>query len=449
MTKDFSKAYLVWVLFVFTVASTLSIIDRQIINVMIGPIKRDLGGISDTQVSLIMGFAFAFFYTLMTFPAGRLSDRFHRIRIMSAGIAAWSFMTMLCGLAHQYWQLFLARMGVGVGEATLGPASNSALADYFSPAQLPIAIGVVAAAPFIGQGLANIAGGPLIDYLESTPNYVAPIIGEVFSWQMVLIIVGAPGLLVALLMLGLTEPQRKNKQRTDGQAVPLTEVWTFILERRTFFFLVFLGYLCLATQGWSLFSWIVEFYVRNHGWTRTEIGLSYGSIAMIVGIAGSIAGGFLASLYIRKGRADGTLRVVWLSTLILLPLATGLTLTSDAHLGLGLLIPVTFCMSMPPGLIIATLQTISPNELRGQMVAFYLIAVNFLSYSFAPSLPAILSDFVFESELALGQSISTLAVFNYTIARICLGLSLKYYRDAINKTGAWQHTASKKGSSHD
>ena len=449
MTKDFSKAYLVWVLFVFTVASTLSIIDRQIINVMIGPIKRDLGGISDTQVSLIMGFAFAFFYTLMTFPAGRLSDRFHRIRIMSAGIAAWSFMTMLCGLAHQYWQLFLARMGVGVGEATLGPASNSALADYFSPAQLPIAIGVVAAAPFIGQGLANIAGGPLIDYLESTPNYVAPIIGEVFSWQMVLIIVGAPGLLVALLMWGLTEPQRKNKQRTDGQAVPLTEVWTFILERRTFFFLVFLGYLCLATQGWSLFSWIVEFYVRNHGWTRTEIGLSYGSIAMIVGIAGSIAGGFLASLYIRKGRADGTLRVVWLSTLILLPLATGLTLTRDAHLGLGLLIPVTFCMSMPPGLIIATLQTISPNELRGQMVAFYLIAVNFLSYSFAPSLPAILSDFVFESELALGQSISTLAVFNYTIASICLGLSLKYYRDAINKTGAWQHTASKKGSSHD
>jgi len=449
MTKDFSKAYLVWVLFVFTVASTLSIIDRQIINVMIGPIKRDLGGISDTQVSLIMGFAFAFFYTLMTFPAGRLSDRFHRIRIMSAGIAAWSFMTMLCGLAHQYWQLFLARMGVGVGEATLGPASNSALADYFSPAQLPIAIGVVAAAPFIGQGLANIAGGPLIDYLESTPNYVAPLIGEVFSWQMVLIIVGAPGLFVALMMWGLTEPQRKNKQRTDGQAVPLTEVWAFILERRTFFFLVFLGYLCLATQGWSLFSWIVEFYVRNHGWTRTEIGLSYGSIAMIVGIAGSIAGGFFASLYIRKGREDGTLRVVWLSTLILLPLATGLTLTSDPHMGLGLLIPVTFCMAMPPGLIIATLQTIAPNELRGQMVAFYLIAVNFLSYSFAPSLPAILSDFVFQSELALGRSISTLAVINYTIASICLGLSLKYYRDAINKTGAWQHSASKRGSSHD
>ena len=439
MGRDFSKAYLVWVLFVFTLASTLSIIDRQIINVMIGPIKRDLGGISDTQVSLIMGFAFALFYTLMTFPAGRLSDRFHRIKIMSVGIAAWSFMTMLCGLASQYWQLFLARMGVGVGEATLGPASNSALADYFSPAQLPIAVGIVAAAPFIGQGLANIAGGPLIDYLEATPNYVLPVVGELFSWQMVLIIVGAPGLFVALLMWWLIEPERKNKVRSDDQSVPLSQVWAFINERRMFFFLVFLGYLCLATQGWSLFSWLVEFYVRNHGWTRTEIGLSYGTIAMVVGIAGSIAGGVIASVYIKRGKTDATLRVVWLSTLILFPMAAFLTLTEDAYLALWMLIPVTFCMSMPPGLIIATLQTIAPNELRGQMVAFYLIAVNFLSYSFAPSLPALLSDFVFGSELALGKSISTLAVINYSIAGVCLGLSLKYYRRAVDMTKAWQN----------
>ena len=256
---------------------------------------------------------------------------------------------------------------------------------------------------------------------------------------MVLIIVGAPGLFVALLMWWLIEPERKNKVRSDDQSVPLSQVWAFINERRMFFFLVFLGYLCLATQGWSLFSWLVEFYVRNHGWTRTEIGLSYGTIAMVVGIAGSIAGGVIASVYIRRGKTDATLRVVWLSTLILLPMAAFLTLTEDAYLALWMLIPVTFCMSMPPGLIIATLQTIAPNELRGQMVAFYLIAVNFLSYSFAPSLPALLSDFVFGSELALGKSISTLAVINYSIAGVCLGLSLKYYRRAVDMTKAWQN----------
>jgi len=404
---------------------------------MVGPIKRDLGGISDTQVSLIMGFAFALFYTLMTYPAGRITDRYNRKNLMTAGIAGWSFMTMLCGAANQYWQLFLARMGVGVGEATLGPASNSALADYFPPERLPIAIGIVASAPFIGQGLANIAGGPLIDYLEATPNYVMPVLGEIYSWQMVLMIVGAPGLLIALAVWFLIEPERKNKQREDSNSVPLSEVWDFILTRKHFFFFVFLGYLCLATQGWSLFSWLVEYFVRNHGWSRTEIGLSYGSIALTLGIAGSVAGGLFASRMIRRGTLDATLRVVLYSTIALFPLAAFLTIVPNPYLALAMLVPVTFCMAMPPGLIIATLQTVSPNELRGQMVAFYLIAVNFLSYSFAPSLPAVISDFVFETEQGLGQAISLLAVINYSIAIVCIGLSLRYFRDAIAKAKVW------------
>ena len=404
---------------------------------MVGPIKRDLGGISDTQVSLIMGFAFALFYTLMTYPAGRITDRYNRKNLMTAGIAGWSFMTMLCGAANQYWQLFLARMGVGVGEATLGPASNSALADYFPPERLPIAIGIVASAPFIGQGLANIAGGPLIDYLEATPNYVVPVLGEIYSWQMVLMIVGAPGLLIALAVWFLIEPERKNKQREDSNSVPLSEVWDFILTRKHFFFFVFLGYLCLATQGWSLFSWLVEYFVRNHGWSRTEIGLSYGSIALTLGIAGSVAGGLFASRMIRRGTLDATLRVVLYSTIALFPLAAFLTIVPNPYLALAMLVPVTFCMAMPPGLIIATLQAVSPNELRGQMVAFYLIAVNFLSYSFAPSLPAVISDFVFETEQGLGQAISLLAVINYSIAIVCIGLSLRYFRDAIAKAKVW------------
>ena len=404
---------------------------------MVGPIKRDLGGISDTQVSLIMGFAFALFYTLMTYPAGRITDRYNRKNLMTAGIAGWSFMTVLCGAANQYWQLFLARMGVGVGEATLGPASNSALADYFPPERLPIAIGIVASAPFIGQGLANIAGGPLIDYLEATPNYVVPVLGEIYSWQMVLMIVGAPGLLIALAVWFLIEPERKNKQREDSNSVPLSEVWDFILTRKHFFFFVFLGYLCLATQGWSLFSWLVEYFVRNHGWSRTEIGLSYGSIALTLGIAGSVAGGLFASRMIRRGTLDATLRVVLYSTIALFPLAAFLTIVPNPYLALAMLVPVTFCMAMPPGLIIATLQTVSPNELRGQMVAFYLIAVNFLSYSFAPSLPAVISDFVFETEQGLGQAISLLAVINYSIAIVCIGLSLRYFRDAIAKAKVW------------
>jgi len=135
---------------------------------------------------------------------------------------------------------------------------------------------------------------------------------------------------------------------------------------------------------------------------------------------------------------DATIRIVLYGTLVLLPTATALTLVPDPWVAVVLLVPVTFCMSMPPGLIMATLQAIAPNELRGQMVAFYLIAVNFLAYTFAPSLPALLSDFVFGSELALGKSISALAVVNYSIASICLLLCLRHYRRALEHARAWQ-----------
>lgn len=431
----YSERYLWYVVGILTIASTLSFIDRQILNVMIGPVKRDLGGISDTQVSLIMGLAFALFYNFLSYPAGRISDRYNRRNLMVAGVAGWSLMTALCGAAGQYWQLFLARMGVGVGEATLGPAANSTLADLFTPERLPFAIGIVSAAPFIGQGLANIVGGPLIDYLEATPNVHLPLLGEVYSWQMVFIIVGLPGLLVAAALLTTREPTRRGRDVADNESVPFRDVWRFVRERKHFFFLVFAAYLGLSTQGFSLFSWLVEYYVRNHGWTRTQIGLTYGSIAMIVGIIGSVWSGYYAGKLIARRTADATLRLVLYGTVLLLPLATALTLVEDPVVGIWLLIPVTFLMAMPPGLIMTTLQAISPNELRGQMIAFYLISVSFLSYTFAPSLPALVSDYFFQSELALGKSISALAVINYTIAIGCLAASLRYYRQALAQRG--------------
>lgn len=432
-----SERYRWYVVAILTIASTLSFIDRQILNLMIGPVKRDLGGLSDFEVSLIMGLAFASVYNLLSYPAGRLADSKNRRNLMAAGVATWSVMTALCGMTHTYIQLFLARMGVGVGEATLVPAANSTLSDYFSPAHLPIAIGFVAAAPFIGQGLANIIGGPLIDYLESAPNAVLPVIGEVYSWQLVFLIVGLPGLIVAALFMTVREPKRRGLARDDGRSVPFKEVWAFVRTRKVFFLLIFTGYLGLSIQGFALFSWLVEFFVRNHGWTKTEIGLTYGFIALFVGITGSIFAGILASVLIRRGIQDATLRIVFYCTLLLGPLAVILTLLPSGGMAVALLIPVTFLMALPSGLIITTLQAIAPNELRGQAVAFYLISVNFLAYSFAPTLPAILSDFVFQDEGSLGYSISILAVFNYGVAAVTIGLGLKYYRVALDKARAW------------
>jgi MFS family permease len=411
-----------YVVFLLTIASTLSFIDRQILNVMIGPIKRDLGGLSDTEISLIIGLAFSAVYSLTTLPLARIADRYSRRNVIAAGIFSWSLMTSLAGMANSFWTLFAARMGVGVGEASLGPATQSILADYFEQHRLPLAYGIVAAAPFVGTGLANIIGGPLIDYLEARPLIVVPVFGEMYSWQTVLVVVGLPGILLTLLMFTINEPKREGASASRTEGYSYRELWQFCLSRRKYLTYHFIGYLCLSIQGFAFLTWIVEFFVRIHGWTRTEIGLTYGSIALIVGIMGSIGAGYYAGYWLAKGRADAPMRLAFYGTIGLGPLAVIMPLVSSDWLAIAIIIPITFFMAMPPGLSNAALQAISPNRLRGQMIAVYLICVSFLSYLFAPLIIGLMNDYVFGREDAIGWSLSLLALVNYAIAAVCLYL---------------------------
>ncbi len=416
-----------------TLASTLSFIDRQILNVMIGPIKRDLGGLTDTEISLIIGLAFSAIYALSTLPLARIADRYNRRNLIAAGIFSWSLMTALAGLASTYWNLFLARMGVGVGEATLGPASTSLIADRFEVDRLPLVFGIVGAAPFIGTGLANIVGGPLIDWLEAQPNFIVPVLGELFSWQVVLISVGLPGVLLAALMFTIAEPLRLGVSAGQERGYSLREVWSFVHSRGRYLTFHFLGYLCLSIQGFAFMTWVVEFFVRKHDWSKTEIGLTYGLIALVVGVLGSVWAGYFAGRMLGRGGKDAPMRVAMWCTLGLGPVAITLPLLDSGIVAAVLLVPVTFFMAMPSGLSNAALQAIAPNRMRGQLIAFYLICVSFLSYLFAPLIIGVMNDYVFGREDAIDLSLASLAIVNYTVAAICLALSLRPLREALQR----------------
>ncbi|MEM1434437.1 MAG: MFS transporter [Pseudomonadota bacterium] len=428
----FTEAYLWYAVIVLTLASTLSFIDRQILNVMIGPIKRDLGGLTDTQISLIIGLAFSLVYSLSTFPLGRYADRGNRRNLIAAGIFSWSAMTALAGLANSFWQLFAARMGVGVGEASLGPATTSMLPDYFEAERLPLAFGVVATAPFIGTGLASFVGGPLIDYLEAQPSLTLPLLGTVYSWQFVLVSVGLPGVLLAALMFTLVEPERRGAV-SGGAGYSYRELATFVRQRGRYLTLHFIAYLCLSLQGFAFLTWVVELFVRKYEWSRTEIGLTYGTIAMSCGIIGSVCAGWVAGRLLGSGRADAPMRVVLWGTLTLAPIAVVMPLLPDGRIAAALLVPITLCMAMPTGLSNAALQSIAPNQLRGQLIALYLICVSFLSYLFAPLIIGLMNDYVFGREDAIDLSIAVLAAVNYTVAGVCLALSLKPLRLAVQQ----------------
>lgn len=202
--------YAWYVVCVLTVAYLLSFLDRQILALLVGPIRQDLD-ISDTQVSLLGNLAFGIFYTLLGLPLGRAADRFSRRGIIAAGVATWCLMTAACGLARNFVQLFLARVGVGVGEAALNPAALSMISDYFPRRTRGRALTFYNMGVSLGVGVALIFGGQVIAWVAAAPPVELPGIGVLRAWQTVFILVGLPGLLIALLMLTVREPVRRDR----------------------------------------------------------------------------------------------------------------------------------------------------------------------------------------------------------------------------------------------
>ena len=195
---------------VLMLAFVLAFIDRQIVALLVGPIQQDLE-ISDFEVSLLGGFAFIFFYTFLGIPIGRLVDRSNRKRLIAIGVFLWSCMTVLCGFARSFMQLFLARVGVGVGEATLSPAALSILSDYFPPHRLGFAVSVYLSGAAIGTGLAFLLGGAALDFFAAFSLAGVPLLGDLETWQLAFVVVGAPGVIFTVLVLTIPEPTRRSK----------------------------------------------------------------------------------------------------------------------------------------------------------------------------------------------------------------------------------------------
>ncbi len=421
-----------WYAVIFlTLAASLSTIDRQVLAMMIGPIRRDFL-VSDSQMGLLGGLAFTLLYSVATVPLAWIADRGSRRAVITGGMAFWSLMTAVCGTVQGFAALFAARMGVGLGEAALGPAAYSMLSDLFPRRRLPAAVGVFAAAPLIGVGLASLAGGQIIQALEHRPALVLPLIGAVRSWQAMFLALGLPGLAMALIgRLTLREPTRRvAADPTVLAPITLTGFLRFLSGRRRFLALMFVAFIALSIQGWGLFFWIVEFLVRERGLPRAQAGLVFGLMAFLFGLAGSIGSGRLAGRLQARGRTDATLRLVLYSVIALAPLAVIMPLAPRAWQVCAFLAPITFLMGWPSGLGASALQFIVPNALKGRIIAVYLLVVNVTSLTLGPWLGGMISDTVFGGR-SLGGSLALMAAVDYPIAIICLILAQKPFRQAL------------------
>lgn len=418
------------------VAYTVSFIDRTILSLLIPPIQADLG-ISDTQISLLAGFAFAIFYTIMGIPLGRVADRYNRRNLIAIGITVWCLMTAACGLARNYWQLFAARVGVGVGEAALSPAAYSMISDLFPRDQLGRAIAIYSIGLPVGSGLALLIGGVAVGLVADLPPVTLPLVGTLSSWQITFMLVGLPGLLVALLVMLLREPARRGRSSdvagaASGAAAvaPPPGLLAFLRANRRVLAHHFGGLSLLVIIVYGSTAWIPTFFIRTHGWTAADIGYAYGVIFMTCGAGGLLLGGQLADRWWSAGRFDAHLRVVLLSVATMAPCFALMPLVPSAELAVGLLALATFTSSLHGGVAGAALQLITPNELRGQMTAVYFFIANLIGLGLGPTAVALVTDFAFGDPLALGYSLAVLAGVAGPLSAIVLATGLRHYRSS-------------------
>lgn len=429
--------YAWYVVAVLMLAYVCSFVDRQVMALMVPAIRRDLG-ISDTQMSLLMGLSFALFYSFLGLPIARLADRTSRRRIIAWGIAVWSVMTALCGAARNYGQLFLARMGVGVGEAALSPPAYSLIADYFPKDRLGTAIGVYSLGIYLGSGLAMMLGGWVTGRVTEAAMWTLPLIGDIRPWQAVFVVLGLPGLILALWVGTLREPTRGAMSGgTSAAPLPLAEVVRYIKRHRRAFLGHNLGFACIAMVNYGWAYWVPTWLQRVHGWTAQHVGLYYGLWTATFGVMGVVAGGWLGDRMARSGKADAKIRVglIGLTGELLAGLLFLLAPTAAMEWAL---IPSTFFASFGFGAAAAAIQEISPVPMRAQTAALYLFVINLVGQTLGPFFVAGLTDYVYQDEMRIGSSLLVVTVAGLAAAAACFLVTLKPFRLAAEARTTWR-----------
>ena len=419
-----------WACIVLTLGSILGFADRGIVNLFVTPIQRDLH-LTDTQISLVLGLAFGLFNALLGLPIGRWIDAGKRTRIALLGVLVWSLATAACGLAMNFWQLFLARAGVGGGEATIAPASVSLLADLFPPARRGLPLGIFYGSLFLGSGGALLLGG-LMWRAFGDRLMAVPLLGTLHSWQVILLIVAATGLMIAPLTLTIREPARSTASGSAAPAgVPLAEVARFYRAHRRTLGGHHIAFLCFNFTLLGGAAWLPTMLVRVHGWSLTEAGTTIGGMMLILGPAGSAAAGLIADGLCRRGRSDGKF-------LVCIGAATAMMAISCAFVvplpRIGILVAVagfaffgTFSLPMAAG----TLQDMMPNAMRGQAIAIFLALVNVVGGGLAATIVAVLTDYVFLVQNYLGVALWTVGIVFSLLAGTTLLATLGGYRRTL------------------
>lgn len=419
------------VLALLLLAYILSFIDRNIMAILVGPIRDDFN-ISDFEYGLLNGLAFSLMYTFLGIPIGWLADRRNRTRIIAWGTGFWSVMTVLCGLSSGFASLFLARVGVGVGEAALSPPAHSLLSDYYPKRQLPVVMAIFTLGIPVGVGVSYSVGGWVYGWFAAYGSVSVPWLGELRPWQLTFMMVGLPGFLLALLLARVVEPVRTGLLHQQA-AMSFADVSGFLRQHRRVYFAVFAAVACLAIMGYGFMLWFVAHMSRVYGIPEYQISKVFGLLYLLCGSLGTLFGAWLSGWLAARGHADAGVRTIlvvallWLLPAVLAPL---MPTVQTAYL---MAAPCIFLLNGYFGVSIASLQLVTPNQMRAQVSAVLLFMGNVFGLAIGPALIGLLSDRLFSGSHSLGYALACIGALFCPLAIACLWSSLPAYRRLLGQ----------------
>jgi MFS family permease len=421
-------AYAWYTVILLTIVYVFSFIDRFILSLLVEPIKQDMN-LTDTQIGLLLGPAFAIFYTTMGIPLGWLADHARRTWIIGIGITLWSLATAASGMAKNFLQLFTARITVGVGEATLSPCALSLIADSFPPEKRGKPIAFYNSAVSLGAGIAFLAGASVIVWSRTVTEVSLPGFGAVAPWQMAFIVVGLAGLPAAILMFTLREParQRQDDSIAPGSASPKV---AFRYVRQNWRAYGFVLVACVMTTVTYSQSWLPAMYQRTWGWPPERYAFYYGIALVMIGpLSVNMAGWFSDKLYARGKHEAPVMVIVW-GGLLIVPTGFLSPLMPTGELAFAVLLFNLVGLAMVSALAPVALLNITPSEIRGQVVAMYYLVISVTGLVLGPMTVGLMNDWVVGEEGARYSVAMVPLLFGLPILAL-LRWMLKSYRAKI------------------
>jgi MFS family permease len=417
-----SRAAAYYGLTVIILATMLNFFDAQVFGMMAQRIKVDLH-LSDEQLGFLIGPANIVFYVLVGIPMARLVDIYPRKIVLACGIAIIGGITALGGLAQNFRQLFSSRMLVGAGGSAHAPGAYSMLADYFPPERVPRAIGFLQLGFIGGNTLGIYLGGQLISLAAAWP--VSHWMGlTLHGWQWILMMVGAPGLLISVLLLLAKEPPRRGTA-IHGKPLPIRAVVHEIWARRAVYLPLFIGLAFSATQAMGIQPWLAPFLIRTYGWNEAQIGRWLGLVFLV----GSIIGAVLGTLFVEwlsKRYRDANVRASTILFAAAAPFSILAPLMPSGGLALvchGVAVACGLASSVPQN---SAIQRITPNEMRGQVTAIYLFM--FIVFgALGSQLIGTITQRVFQSDALLWKTIVLTASVLMPLAAFAISRGIKPY----------------------